>query len=136
VCVCVCVCVRGLECVCVGVSVCVVCGCECVCGVCLCVGVSVWVCVCVWVCVFVCGCGVWCECVCGVCDYCILTTEKGVGSTEGECCIDAYDCAILSHLICYGTVVECFEHRCKNNLQNDHKYYSHSLCDMSLLQEV
>ena len=101
----------------VGVSVCVVCGCECVC-----------------VCV-VCG----CECVLvSVCvyDYCNLTTEKGVGSTEGECCIDAYDCAILSHLICYGTVVECFEHRCKNNLQNDHKYYSHSLCDMSLLQEV
>jgi len=93
-----------------------------------CVGVSV----CVWCVVSVCG----CECVCVVCDYCILTTEKGVGSTEGECCIDAYDCAILSHLICYGTVVECLEHRCKNNLQNDYKYYSHRLCDMSLPQEV
>ena len=33
-------------------------------------------------------------CVC-VCDYYIQTTEKGVGSTEGECCIDAYDCVIL-----------------------------------------
>jgi len=64
------------------------------------------------------------------------TTEKGVGSTEGECRIDAYDCAILSHLICYDTVVECLDHRCKNNLQNDHKYYSHSLSEMSLPQEV
>ena len=64
------------------------------------------------------------------------TTEKGVGSTVGECCIDAYDCAILSHLICYGTVVECLEHRRKNNLQNDHTYYLHSLCDMSPPQEV
>ena len=115
-----------------GVWVCVVCGCEsvCVCEGVWCVGVSVCVCM-------VCGCG--CECVLvSVCvyDYCILTTEKGVGSTEGECCIDAYDCAILSHLTCYSTVVECLKHRCKNNLQNDHKYYSHILCDMSLPQEV
>jgi len=28
------------------------------------------------------------------------TTEKGVGSTEGEFCIDAYDSVLLSHLIC------------------------------------
>ena len=63
------------------------------------------------------------------------TTEKGVGSTEGECCIDAYDCVILSHLVCYG-MVDCLEHRCKNNLQNDHKYYSHRLFDMTLPEEV
>jgi len=38
--------------------------------------------------------------------------------------------------VLYGTAVECLKHCCKNSFQNDHRYYSHSLCDMSLPQKV